>query len=681
MSEIRTWPGWECVRQLGVGSFGKVYEIQRIENGKIYKAALKVISIPQNHTELENAFSEGMDLESVTKYFRSVVSDITNEVALMSDLKGYTNIVSYEDHMVVEHQGEIGWDILIRMELLTPLQKWINSNPMTEFDVIRLGCDMCRALDLCHQKKIIHRDIKPQNIFVNSTGDFKLGDFGIARIVERTGSVLSQKGTYTYMAPEVFQGQHYNETADIYSLGIVLYRFLNQNRTPFLPIGELEYADRQEALEKRMNGAVIPAPKYGSETLKQVVLMALQYEPGRRFQSAAAMRSALKRCSMGNEQNESGQAAGGMQSAPTVRVRQPENTPKKESKKNIPVIIFAGLLIVVGVVVLSAVGIGALQKGETKENNCMDIEKYAWGTSVEKIFNENVTDDMVLGYDYDEGYYDDGTIHEFIFETELMGYEMFIFYEFDYYGGLISTSFTMSEDTSDEVYVEAFLDLFNAYKEELGEYDDVTDYSMLRSVINDPAEYAANITEKETLYVSWGLDSVSDDKDFFMWLAGDSGYAELGGMYTCPNYWELDSTSGEDSYGPSDAEVSMEVVLAHPYDDSIYGDSWENFIALCDDRGYYYSIEWVNSVLDVADQVSIAQRAVEEADWTVMFLEPLDEYAFEEVISNAQEEATFVVGMDDSYESTDVNIVSDWNNITYEQWEAMIDDILGNEAT
>ena len=54
MAEIKTWPGWEYVRELGVGSFGKVYEIQRVENGKIFKSALKVISIPQNYAELEN---------------------------------------------------------------------------------------------------------------------------------------------------------------------------------------------------------------------------------------------------------------------------------------------------------------------------------------------------------------------------------------------------------------------------------------------------------------------------------------------------------------------------------------------------------------------------------------------------------------------------------------------------
>ena len=298
MAEINTWPGWECVRQLGAGSFGKVYEIQKIEHGKVYKSALKVISIPQNDADIENAYSEGLDRNGVTEYFKSFVNDFTNEIALMSDLKGYTNIVSYEDHMVIPHEDKIGWDILIKMELLTPLLEWEKEHSLQENDIIRLGIDMCRALELCHKNKIIHRDIKPQNIFVNKNGDFKLGDFGIARVVEKTSSVMSQKGTYTYMAPEVFRGQYYNESADIYSLGIVLYRCLNQNRTPFLPLGNMNFNDRQTAQERRMAGEEIPEPVSGNEELKQAVLMTLRYNPGKRIQSAAMLRNILEQCWM-----------------------------------------------------------------------------------------------------------------------------------------------------------------------------------------------------------------------------------------------------------------------------------------------------------------------------------------------------------------------------------------------
>ena len=65
--------------------------------------------------------SDGLDEKSATLYFDNIVSDIVKEIILMNDLKGNTNIVSYEDHKVIKHEEGIGWTIYIRMELLTPL--------------------------------------------------------------------------------------------------------------------------------------------------------------------------------------------------------------------------------------------------------------------------------------------------------------------------------------------------------------------------------------------------------------------------------------------------------------------------------------------------------------------------------------------------------------------------------
>ena len=81
---------------------------------------------------------------------------------------------------------------------------------LTEKEVIKLGMDLSKALEYCRKLKIIHRDIKPENIFVSRFGDFKLGDFGIARELERTMSGFSKKGTYSYMAPEMYKGEKYD---------------------------------------------------------------------------------------------------------------------------------------------------------------------------------------------------------------------------------------------------------------------------------------------------------------------------------------------------------------------------------------------------------------------------------------------------------------------------------------
>ena len=83
---------------------------------------------------------------------------------------------------------------------------------------------------------MIHRDIKPQNIFITSKGDYKLGDFGVARTMEKTMSGMSKKGTYNYMAPEVYHRVNTGLVSDQYSLGLVLYWLLNEKRMPFLPL-------------------------------------------------------------------------------------------------------------------------------------------------------------------------------------------------------------------------------------------------------------------------------------------------------------------------------------------------------------------------------------------------------------------------------------------------------------
>ena len=197
----KVWPEWRIVREIGAGSFGKVYEIRREDIGGTYEAALKVIRIPKDRSEVDEIITEGMDEGSATRYFQSIMEELVKEFALMEKLKGNTNIVTYEDHKVVPFEKGIGWNIFIRMELLTPLTEYL----------------------------------KPENIFISQYGDYKLGDFGIARTAEKTMAGMSKKGTYTYMAPEVYRGDAYNATVDIYSLGIVLYRLLNDNRAPFLP--------------------------------------------------------------------------------------------------------------------------------------------------------------------------------------------------------------------------------------------------------------------------------------------------------------------------------------------------------------------------------------------------------------------------------------------------------------
>ena len=288
--------GWKIIRLLGEGSYGKVFEIERSEFGQTYRAALKVITVPQSSAEVRSVISEGMSVSQAEAYFHGIVEELMHEFSIMFKLKGTANVVSCEDLRVLEHPDGIGWDILIRMELLHPLLPYVYQHPMARRDIIRLGIDICKALELCQRYNIIHRDIKPENIFISDNGDYKLGDFGIARTIERTTSGLSKKGTYSYMAPEVYAGREYGFSVDTYSLGLVLYRMLNKNRGPFLPQPPeaITFSSREQALARRMSGEPLPRPFYGEGRLGEIVLKACAFDPKDRYSSPQQLRQELE---------------------------------------------------------------------------------------------------------------------------------------------------------------------------------------------------------------------------------------------------------------------------------------------------------------------------------------------------------------------------------------------------
>ena len=287
---------WVIEQIIGQGSYGSVYKIRKSEYGVTTYSALKVIKIPQSSADIRSALSEGMDNQTVTSYFQGIVDDIVHEIAIMSQVKGHPNIVSYEDHKIAVRENEIGWDILIRMELLTGLIDYQLSHPIGERDVLQIAVDISEALAFCERKGLIHRDIKPENIFVSEIGAFKIGDFGVAKTAEKAASTQSRKGTEIYMAPEVYMGRPYDQNVDIYSLGLVLYRYLNDNRLPFYPQAGIPIrpGDRENALLERMKGTPIPAPAHGSDGLCKIVLKACEYDPARRYRSAGEMLTDLK---------------------------------------------------------------------------------------------------------------------------------------------------------------------------------------------------------------------------------------------------------------------------------------------------------------------------------------------------------------------------------------------------
>ena len=292
---VLPWPEWKITARLGHGSFGSVYKIERQLVDTKEECALKIISIPQDEDEIsENITNYGYDRESLSETYKTRMQDVIREYELMAQLSTHPNIVGCRDIKAVPHADGIGWDVFIRMDLLTPLMTYKNSHAFSEKEVLRLGLDMCGALEACEKLNIIHRDVKPENIMVDSAGHFRLGDFGVARTMEHTTSA-TQAGTERYMAPEVLRHEPYGKTVDIYSLGLVLYWLLNNGRLPFVSAeGTLHPGDEERAQAERLTGEEFPAPANGGTGFFQIIKKACRFKSSERYASAADMQQDLE---------------------------------------------------------------------------------------------------------------------------------------------------------------------------------------------------------------------------------------------------------------------------------------------------------------------------------------------------------------------------------------------------
>ncbi|MDE5582645.1 MAG: serine/threonine protein kinase, partial [Ruminococcus sp.] len=217
---------------------------------------------------------------------------IENESNIMYRLRSCRNIVTYEEEdikpLYINGKFE-GYYFLIRMEYLKNVRQMIcrGQFDFSENNIVRLAVDIAEGLKSAHNIGVIHRDIKPSNFFVSDDGVYKLGDFGISRLIILANSFA---GTEGYIAPEIYMSKScadkgYTKQADIYSLGICLYQLMNNG---FFPL-ENEEISTETAVDMRIQGRTFGRPANASEGFSEIIMKACAYDTKKRYSTIGEM--------------------------------------------------------------------------------------------------------------------------------------------------------------------------------------------------------------------------------------------------------------------------------------------------------------------------------------------------------------------------------------------------------
>ena len=220
---------FEPLQLLGQGSFGKVIKVSSLINQKIY--AMKILN-------LEVKEEEGITKEMKEQYFLS-------EIELLKKLD-HPNIVKYYKSFREDDKFYIIMEYFDNGDLEDYIEVLKNDNQINKKEEIwNIFYQCISGLSYLHSKGVIHRDIKPPNIFMTKNKIIKLGDFGVSAIIGGIKGMTkihklkyTQVGTPLYMAPEILANKQYKENIDVFSMGCVFYKIICQKdyqKEEFLP--------------------------------------------------------------------------------------------------------------------------------------------------------------------------------------------------------------------------------------------------------------------------------------------------------------------------------------------------------------------------------------------------------------------------------------------------------------
>jgi len=276
---------WKRVRRLGCGAAGETWLVQRQQDGAV--CALKEITKSRLYSDDDMADMAQEAAEWLGKD-KSVSPErqATEEVALLAKMS-HQHVVKYHGSFQSDQSLNILMEFCSGGDLQAQLRHHRSTREkMAEARVLKWCQQMLSALAYIHSLCILHRDVKPANVFLTENEDIKLGDFGISRVLEKGSSLASTHcGTPCYYSPERCRGQQYGTPSDVWALGCILFECLTLER-PF----------KAQSLHDLVSSVLNqPTPKLPEDTnivLQEVIELSLVKEPSQRGSVEALLRMA-----------------------------------------------------------------------------------------------------------------------------------------------------------------------------------------------------------------------------------------------------------------------------------------------------------------------------------------------------------------------------------------------------
>lgn len=285
----------ECLGRRGGTS---VYSVKSTRSEQLY--VLKHISVPESQKQVEALIFTGAasDKEAAQAYYQQVVADYQAELEQMEALSNSPNLDAFRSYEIRPKEDGVGFDVFLLAEFRTTLEQYLLKTDITHASAVNLAMDLCNALADLREAGLIHRDVKPSNIYLSSQGHFMLGDMGLAKIEDLKYCSMPEGMLSPYSAPELFDLMaNVNETIDLYAVGLILYRIYNGNHAPL----EDEKTSAKSADKLRITGQALPAPMFADYEMAEIIGKACAFKPEDRYQTPAELKEAISSYMMRNQ--------------------------------------------------------------------------------------------------------------------------------------------------------------------------------------------------------------------------------------------------------------------------------------------------------------------------------------------------------------------------------------------